>query len=244
MSSGGPGAAPGGRVRRVASPPVSGVLSALDWLDPARIIEWLGPFATIGLFLIIFAESGLLIGFFLPGNSLLFTAGLLASQARFGLNLPVLLIGCFLAAVIGDQVGYAFGSRVGPALFRRPDSRLFKQEHIERTNEFFEHHGPKTIILARFVPVVRTFAPILAGVGSMESRTFLRYNIIGGLVWAVGLTSVGYLLGEKVPSIDRYLLPIIGLIIVASTVPPLIEFRRHHKRTAAALPAVDPAVGD
>ncbi|MFM8238397.1 MAG: VTT domain-containing protein [Actinomycetota bacterium] len=223
---------------------MSGVLSALDWLDPARIIEWLGPFATIGLFLIIFAESGLLIGFFLPGNSLLFTAGLLASQARFGLNLPVLLIGCFLAAVIGDQVGYAFGSRVGPALFRRPDSRLFKQEHIERTNEFFEHHGPKTIILARFVPVVRTFAPILAGVGSMESRTFLRYNIIGGLVWAVGLTSVGYLLGEKVPSIDRYLLPIIGLIIVASTVPPLIEFRRHHKRTAAALPAVDPAVGD
>ncbi|MFM8971945.1 MAG: VTT domain-containing protein [Actinomycetota bacterium] len=222
---------------------MSGVLSALDSLDPARIIEWLGPFATIGLFLIIFAESGLLIGFFLPGNSLLFTAGLLASQARFGLNLPVLLVGCFLAAVIGDQVGYAFGSRVGPALFRRPDSRLFKQEHIERTNEFFDHHGPKTIILARFVPVVRTFAPILAGVGSMESRTFLRYNIIGGLVWAVGLTSVGYLLGEKVPSIDRYLLPIIGLIIVASTVPPLIEFRRHHKRTAAARPDGGPAVG-
>lgn len=242
------GAARNGGRAGLASAPVPRILSALDWLDPENIIEWLGPFATIGLFLIIFAESGLLIGFFLPGDSLLFTAGLLASQDKFGLNLPVLLVGCFLAAVIGDQVGYAFGNRVGPSLFKRPDSRLFKQEYIERTNTFFEHHGPKTIILARFVPVVRTFAPILAGVGSMEYRTFLRYNVVGGLLWAVGLTSAGYVLGETVPSIDRYLLPVIGLIIVASIIPPIFEYRRHRKREAAALPdgdaAVDPAVGD
>jgi membrane-associated protein len=209
---------------------------ALDFLDPEKIIDWLGPFATIGLFAIIFAESGLLIGFFLPGDSLLFTAGLLASQNDYGLNIWVLLVGFFLMAVIGDQVGYWFGKRVGPSLFSRPDSRLFKQEYVTRTHDFFERNGPKTILLARFVPIVRTFAPILAGVGGMEYKTFFRFNVIGGLIWAVGITTAGYVLGSTIPSIDRYLLPIIALIVLGSFIPPFLEWRKHKReqREAAA----------
>ena len=205
------------------------LIAALDFLDPEKIIDWLGPFATIGLFLIVFAESGLLIGFFLPGDSLLFTAGLLAAQDEAGLHLPVLLVGCFIAAVLGDQVGYVFGKRVGPALFRRPDSRIFRQEYVQRTKDFFESHGPKTIMIARFVPVVRTFAPILAGVGEMPYRTFLRFNLMGGFIWVFGVTTAGYVLGETIPSIDKYLLPIIFVIILVSLIPPLLEWRKHRK---------------
>src|SRR3954454_16253365 len=198
-----------------------------DSIDPQQLIR---SFGTIGLILIIFAESGLLIGFFLPGDSLLFTAGLLASQGK--LNLAVVLVGCFLAAVIGDQVGYAFGKRVGPSLFQRPNSRLFKQQHVERANEFFEEHGAKTIVMARFVPVVRTFAPILAGVGTMRYRTFLTYNVIGGFLWAVGVTLLGYFLGDAIgaDNVDKSLLPIIGVIIIISLIPPFIEYRRHKRR--------------
>jgi membrane-associated protein len=202
-----------------------------DAIDPKQLLE---TFGTIGLMLVIFAESGLLIGFFLPGDSLLFTAGLFASQGKFGLSLPVVLIGCFLAAVAGDQVGYMFGRRVGPSLFSRPNSRLFKQEYVQRADEFFEHHGPKTILLARFVPVVRTFAPILAGVGSMKYRTFVVYNVIGGLLWAVGVTSLGALLGDSIgaDNVDKYLLPIIGVIIVVSVLPAVIEVIRHRRKAA------------
>ncbi len=196
-------------------------------MSPEKLIE---TFGTIGLFAIIFAESGLLIGFFLPGDSLLFTAGLLASQGKFGLNFPVLLIGCFLAAVAGDQVGYMFGKKAGPALFRREDSRIFKQKYVLRANEFFEHYGRKTIVIARFVPVVRTFAPILAGVGEMHYRTFLTFNVIGALLWAVGVTTAGYILGDTIPDIDKYLLPIIGVIILLSILPPAIEILRHRRR--------------
>jgi membrane-associated protein len=195
-------------------------------VDPKHLIE---TFGTIGLFLIIFAESGLLIGFFLPGDSLLFTAGLLASQGT--LSFPVILGGCFLAAVAGDQVGYLFGNRVGPALFRRPDSRIFKQQHVERAQAFFDEHGSKTIVLARFVPIVRTFAPILAGVGKMHYRTFVTFNVIGGLLWAVGVTTLGYVLGKKVPSIDKYLLPVIALIIVLSLLPVGFEFLRQRRKS-------------
>jgi membrane-associated protein len=205
-------------------------------MSPEHLIE---TFGTIGLFIIIFAESGLLIGFFLPGDSLLFTAGLLASQGKFGLSLPVLLVGCFIAAVLGDQVGYMFGQKAGPALFRRPDSRIFKQQYVHRANEFFERHGKKTIVLARFVPVVRTFAPILAGVGSMQYRSFLTFNIVGALLWAVGVTTAGYILGDTVPDIDKYLLPIIAVIIFLSVLPPAIEMLRHRRR-AKAEAAVDP----
>jgi len=198
-------------------------------LDPKDLLESFGPWATIALFLIIFAETGLLIGFFLPGDSLLFTAGILASQGN--LNIAVIAIGCFLAAVIGDQVGYTIGCRAGPALFRRPDSRVFKQKYVDRTKEFFEKHGPKTILLARFVPIVRTFAPVLAGVGEMSRRTFSTYNVVGGFIWAVGVTVAGYVLGEAIgEDIDKYLLPIIAVIIVLSILPPAIEALRERRR--------------
>lgn len=194
-------------------------------MDPKSLIQ---TFGTIGLLVMVFAESGLLVGFFLPGDSLLFTAGLLASQGA--LNFPVILAGTFLAAVAGDQVGYAFGARVGPALFRRPDSRLFRQSHVDKARHYFDTQGPKTVLLARFIPFVRTFAPILAGVGQMQYRTFVAFNVIGGLLWAVGVTSLGYTLGKSVPDIDRYLLPAVALILAVSFVPIVREFlrlRRH-----------------
>lgn len=197
-----------------------------DWIDPEHLIE---AFGTLGIFAIIFAESGLLIGFFLPGDSLLFTAGLLASQDKFGLSLPVLLVGCFVAAVAGDQVGYAFGKRVGPALFQRPQSRLFHPEHLKKAQSYFDKNGPKTIMLARFIPIVRTFAPIVAGMGSMPYRTFVAYNIAGGFVWSVGVTSAGYVLGKKVPDIDKYLLPIILLIVIVSILPAVLEVIKHRR---------------
>ena len=195
-------------------------------IDPNELLK---SFGTIGLILIIFAESGLLIGFFLPGDSLLVTAGLLASAGK--LNLAVILVGCFVAAVVGDQVGYAFGKKVGPSIFKRPNSRLFKHEHVERANRFFEEHGAKTIVMARFVPIVRTFAPILAGVGTMPYRTFLAYNILGGFLWAVGVTLIGYFLGDAIgpDKVDTYLLPIIGVVIVLSLIPPFLEYRKHKK---------------
>jgi membrane-associated protein len=204
---------------------LAAVLAAAGGLDPRELLE---AFGTIGLFVIVFAESGLLIGFFLPGDSLLFTAGLLASQGH--LNYPVILVGCFAAAVLGDQIGYVFGRRVGPALFRRPDSRIFRQEYVERARTYFEEHGSKTIVLARFVPIVRTFAPIVAGVGHMPYRTFVTFNIIGGFIWAVGVTTLGFVLGETIPDIDKYLLPAVGLIVLASLVPIAFEWRRNRRR--------------
>ena len=198
--------------------------------DPKQILSDFGGAATIILILIIFAETGLLIGFFLPGDSLLFTAGLLASQSKPGqahLNLWVVLIGCFLAAVIGDQVGFTIGERAGPRIFSRPESRLFKQEFVERTEVFFEKHGPKTIVIARFVPIVRTFAPVLAGVGNMTRRTFLMFNVLGAFLWVAGVTMAGYLLADAIgDSIDTYLLPIIAVIIVLSLIPPFLEWRK------------------
>lgn len=199
------------------------------FLDPRDLLV---TFGTIGLFLIVFAESGLFFGFFLPGDSLLFTAGLFAAQGT--LNLPLILVGCFIAAVAGDQVGYLFGQRVGPALFKRPDSRLFKQEYVERARAFFEKHGPKTIVLARFVPIVRTFAHILAGVGRMQYRTFVSYNLIGGFLWAVGVTLLGYWLGNLIPDIDAYLLPIIALIIALSFIPIGLEWLKRRRESARA----------
>lgn len=185
----------------------------------------------LGIFSIIFAESGLLIGFFLPGDSLLFTAGFLASQGIFDIRLMV--IGCFIAAVVGDNVGYMFGHKVGRRLFRREKSLLFHPDHIKKAQVFYEKHGGKTIILARFLPAVRTFAPILAGVGSMSYRTFFLYNLIGGFLWAVMLPLTGYFLGSVVPDVDKYLLPIIGLIILISIAPQAVHIlkdKNHRKQ--------------
>ncbi len=210
------------------------LFAALDFLDPKKMLERFGDWATVALWAIVFAESGLLIGFFLPGDSLLFVAGFLASTEGAPLNIVAVSVGCFVAAVVGDQVGYAFGKRVGPSLFKRPNSKFFKQEYVERTHEFFEKNGPKTIVLARFVPVVRTFAPIVAGVGTMPYRTVVKYNVVGGLLWAVGITQLGFWLGDTIgeDNIDKYLLPIIGVIILLSLIPPFLEYRKH-KRTSS-----------
>lgn len=192
--------------------------------DLVPLIEAVGY---IGLFLIILAESGIFIGFFLPGDSLLFTAGFLASQGY--LNIWILIPLLFVAAVIGDAVGYTFGKKVGPRLFNKPESFFFRPSHIEKTTTFYEKHGVKTIIFARFVPVVRTFAPIMAGVGGMKYATFARYNVIGALLWAVGLTSLGYLFGNIIPNADRYVLPVVGLIVIFSLIPPVWQYLRERK---------------
>jgi membrane-associated protein len=165
---------------------------------------------------------------------LLFTAGFLSWRGDLP-ALPILLVGCFVAAVAGDQVGYAFGNRVGPALFRRPDSRFFKQEHVQKAQGYFDRYGAKTIVLARFVPVVRTFAPIVAGVGSMRYRTFLTYNLVGGLLWTQGVLLLGYFLGE-VDWIKEHLeLAILG-IVALSIVPIVIEALRARAETRRGAP--------
>ena len=192
-------------------------------LDLVQIIKAVGY---IGIFAMIFAESGLLFGIFLPGDSLLFTAGFLASIGV--LNLPVLVVGVFLAAILGDNVGYAFGKKVGPLIFKREDSFWFHKKHLERTQKFYEKHGGKTIILARFLPVVRTLAPILAGAGTMKYKTFFIYNVVGAVLWGVGVTSAGFLLGRVIPNVDRYLLPIILLIIFLSLLPAVWHIAKEH----------------
>lgn len=183
-----------------------------------------------GLFGIIFAESGLLLGFFLPGDSLLFTAGFLASQGF--LNIWVLVIGCFVAAVLGDNFGYAFGRRIGPRIFRREESPLFNPSNLARARRFYEQHGGKALILARFLPGIRTFAPIIAGVGEMPYRTFVSYNVAGAVLWAVFLPLAGYFLGAAIPNVDRYLLPIVLGIIVVSLLPTLVQVLRNPERRA------------
>ena len=169
--------------------------------------------------MIVFAESGLFLGFFLPGDSLLFTAGFLASQGY--LDIVVLATVTFIGAVLGDSFGYFFGKKVGPRIFTREDSFFFHKDHIDRARMFYERYGGKAIILARFMPIVRTFAPILAGVGEMRYPLFFFYNVAGGALWAVGVTTLGYYLGNAIPGVDRYIIPIVVLIIVSSVVPPL-----------------------
>lgn len=201
-------------------------------IHPADIIQSAGQIGGyVIVSAIVFSESGLLIGFFLPGDSLLFTAGFLASQGFFDIGIMSTL--CFIAAVTGDSVGYAFGHRVGRRLFLRPDSRLFKQEYLLRAEAFYEKYGAKTIVLARFVPVVRTFAPIVAGIGKMSYRTFLTYNLIGGAAWALGLTWLGYWVGDLVPNVDRYILPVIAIIIFLSVLPGILELLKTPERRAS-----------
>jgi len=182
----------------------------------------LTTFGYLGIFAIIFAESGLMIGFFLPGDSLLFAAGVAASKGIF--NIWLLLILSFVAAVTGDSLGYAFGHTVGRKLFNKKDSLLFKKEYLEKAEHFYIDHGKKTIILARFVPVVRTFAPIVAGIGKMHYKTFISYNVIGGFIWAVGLTALGYFLGSLFHDIEKYLEVFIIGIVVLSLSPAIIHF--------------------
>src|SRR3989338_3849563 len=199
-------------------------MEAILHLDLVKIIESIGY---LGLFAVIFAESGLLVGFFLPGDSLLFTAGFLASQGFF--NILLLVPVTFIAAVAGDSVGYAFGQKVGPKLFKREDSIFFHKKHLLRAKNFYDKHGGKTITIARFLPVVRTFAPIVAGIGDMNYRKFLFYNLLGAFLWAICIPFAGFFLGNAIPGVDKYLLPIIAVIIIASIIPSVLHIIKERK---------------
>lgn len=188
------------------------------------LVSFIKAVGYLGIFGIIFAETGLLVGFFLPGDSLLFTAGFLASSGW--LNIWVLIVLSFIAAVVGYQTGFWFGQKVGPRIFSRKDSRFFHQDNIKKAQEFYRQHGPLTIILARFVPIVRTFVPIIAGVGKMETVTFTLYNLISAALWTVSLPLLGYYLGRVIPGVDKYILPIVGVIIVVSLLPSVITVLR------------------
>ena len=220
------------------------VLAAGGFLDPKSLIDDVGLW---GVFAVVFAESGLLVGFFLPGDSLLFTAGFLASAPSSvdeALHLPLgfLLIGTFLAAVAGDQVGYLLGRRAGPAIFRRPNSRFFKQENVDKAHAFFDKYGAKTIVLARFVPIVRTFAPVVAGVSRMNYRTFVTFNVVGGFLWAIGVTLLGYFLGQ-VDVIEENL-ELAILTVVAISLLPIVRELWLSRRQRRAVSVEDPEISE
>lgn len=193
------------------------------------IEELISKVSVAGIAAIIFAESGLLIGFFLPGDSLLFTAGFLVQIGVIKFNIYLLMLILFVAAVAGDNVGYSFGKRYGRRLFKRKNSLLFHQENLQRAEDFYEKHGPKTIVIARFVPVVRTFAPIIAGISHMDRRTFISYNLIGGFLWAVGLTYLGYAAGTIIQQYGINIEYVILGIIFLSVAPPAVHILKEKK---------------
>ncbi|NTW41340.1 MAG: hypothetical protein HGA44_15940 [Cellulomonadaceae bacterium] len=219
------------------------------WLDPGTILDnligWLGPWAVIGVCAVIFAETGLLIGFFMPGDSLLFTLGMFVGSGKIDMPLGGVLPLLFSAAVIGNCTGYLIGYRAGPKVFDRPDSRFFKREYVDRTHAFFERHGGKAIVLAQFVPIVRTFTPVAAGVGRMSFRHFISYNVLGALLWAVGVTLLGYWLGGFA-FVQHNIEYILLAIVFVSVVPMLVEALRKRaelRRAAAEVGLVEPAAG-
>jgi membrane-associated protein len=201
------------------------------WIEPEFLIE---TFGFLGLLAIVFIESGLLVGFFLPGDSLLFTAGLLSANDALP-PIWLLLICVPIAAIAGDQVGYAIGRKAGPAVFNRPDSRFFKAEYVEKSHEFFERYGARTIVLARFVPIVRTFAPVMAGASQMSYRTFVTYNIVGGVLWGVVVTTLGYFLGQIEFVKNNIEFIIVGIVLI-SVIPIVIELSRQRSRSKSAAP--------
>lgn len=195
-------------------------------LDPTRVVK---DFGYIGIFLMLFAESGIVFGFFFPGDSLLFTAGLLASQGH--LNILVLIFISVLAAISGNSAGYYTGKKIGPALFDKKNSFWFSKRRVEEAHAFFEKEGGQSLILARFIPAVRTFVPIIAGVAQMRYKTFLIFNALGGLLWGIMVPVLGYTLGKKVPNIDKYLLPIVLVIIAVSALPIVLTYLKRHKNS-------------
>ena len=221
-----------------ALPSVHAPMLGPEWLDAANlittIVKWFGPWAILGVMLVIFAETGLLIGFFLPGDSLLFTLGMFVGTGAVGVHIWVAAPLVWLAAVAGNQTGYLIGRKAGPAIFNKPDSRLFKQEYVERTSEFFERHGGKAVTLAQFVPIVRTFTPVIAGVGKMNYRHFITFNILGATFWAFGITWLGYFLGTITwiqDNIDAMILVIVFISVapmLASAISKVIKSRRQN----------------
>ena len=226
-------------------------------LNPKILIDWmllkLGVYVYVGLFLIVFAETGLAIGFFLPGDSLLVVAGLFAAAGK--LNLWLMLVLLFIAAVVGDAVGYYSGRKVGPAIFNRPKSRFFNPKHLKRAHEFYEKHGGKTIIIARFVPIVRTFAPIVAGAAEMSYRQFAIYNVVGGFAWVTSMLFAGYFLGGLVEQFVRNVFGVEGflledhidkvviVVVFLSILPIIFEFIKSRRESKQGDGAVEPAEG-
>ncbi len=186
----------------------------------------------LGLILIVFAETGLMVGFFLPGDSLLITAGIFA--ARGDLDIVWLNVSLILAAIVGDAVGYWIGFRTGKTLFNRPNSFFFRREHLIRTHEFYEKHGGKTIIIARFMPIIRTFAPVVAGIGTMTYRRFATYNVVGGIAWVISMTLTGYYLGQAVPDIDKNIHLVVAVVIFLSLLPGIIAYLKEKLATRRA----------
>lgn len=212
-----------------------------DWLDPMNLLNHpaMGFWVVIIACGIIFAETGLLVGFFLPGDSLLFTAGLLVSTGAMPVNIWVLIAMLVVSGFVGNQLGYYIGYKAGPAIFNKPDSRLFKKQHVDSAHAFFERHGGKALILARFVPIVRTFVPVIVGVAKMDMRKFLLFNAIGAIAWAGGVTYLGYVLGNNFPWVQNNLDIIFLAIVAVSVIPIGIEFlkalsKRRKKNAAQA----------
>ena len=203
-----------------------------EWLQPAVIIEWLGPWAVIGLALIVFAECGLLLGFFLPGDSLLFTAGLFVAQGAIQAPLWLVCLILVASAFAGNVVGYYIGRAAGPAIFDKPESRLFKPKHVARTQEFFDKYGTRAIVLGRFVPIVRTFITVMAGVGRMDAKRYLTFSFIGGVLWAAGVTLLGFWLGQFEFVRENIELMLI-LIVLLSVVPIIVEIIRARRTPGA-----------
>ncbi len=214
----------------------SGRLASAAVLSPTHLLN---DFGALGVLVILFAETGILLGIVLPGDSLLFTAGLLSATTKRGdvhLNLPLVVVAAVVGAVLGAQTGYFLGRRFGPALFRRPDSRLFKQEYVDRTRVYLDKYGPaKAVVLARFVPVVRTLMNPLVGVTEMDARVFMVSNLVGGVAWGAGVSIAGYFLGKSIPNVDHYLLPIIAVMIAADPlIPVALEVRKAQRGKSAA----------
>ncbi len=210
----------------------------MNFLDPKHLID---TFGLVGLLAVIFIESGIFPAP-LPGDSLLFTAGLFATSSKynFNVNIAVIALGAFVVAVAGAQIGYEIGERYGTRLFK-PGARFFKPEYEVRAHEFVERQGPKSVILARFIPIVRTIAPIFVGMSEMKRRTFFVYNAIGAAIWAIGVSLAGYFLGKHIKNVDHYLLPIVALIVVVSLIPPVLEYRKHRRGVASR--EADPSAG-
>lgn len=206
------------------------IRDAFHFLTDVRGLIQLGGLLMICT--IIFVETGLFVGLFLPGDSLLVTAGIFAAAGD--LNVFTVLIGASACAIAGDQVGYLIGRRAGQALYSRPDSRFFKRKHLERAHAFYEKHGAKTIVLARFIPIVRTFAPAVAGAAEMQYRRFVFYNVSGGLLWVLSTVLLGFFLGRTVPDIERHIHIVIAVVIILSTLPGAIEIYRSRARRTQA----------
>ncbi|MDR0432468.1 MAG: VTT domain-containing protein [Bifidobacteriaceae bacterium] len=215
------------------------------WLDPANLINtfvtWLGPWALVGVCAVVFAETGLMIGFFLPGDSLLFTLGVFLGMGKVPTPIWVACLAIACSAVIGDQTGYWIGRKLGPRVFNKPDSRLFKREYVDRTYAFFARYGGRTIVIAQYVPIVRTFCPVVAGVGKMNYRHFIAFNLVAAFTWGILIPLAGVWLGQSFPFVEENIDLIIVGIVLASVTPMIVEYLRHRRRKRQADQAEQPA---